>query len=92
MPYRCNGFSSVTSAGLASCSLRRRQRRQQAEDVAVLVAPEEHPEWALGAQVTDDGHYLLISVGEGCLPVNRCCPLWDAPLSQQLPHVALIQR
>ena len=46
--------------------------------MAVVAAPEEHPEWMLGAQVTDDGRYLLISVGEGCLPVNRCCPPWDA--------------
>ncbi len=60
----------------------------------MLVAPEEHPEWMLGAQVTDDGRYLLISVGEGCLPVNRCCPPWDAPSSQNASnclHAALTQ-
>ena len=27
----------------------------QEEDVVVLEAPEDHPEWMLGAEVTDDG-------------------------------------
>ena len=29
--------------------------RQQAQDVVLLRAPDDHPEWMLGAEVTDDG-------------------------------------
>lgn len=54
----------------------------QAEDVVVMAAPEDNPEWMLGAQVTDDGRYLIISVGSGCEPVNR---LWYVDL-EALPR------
>lgn len=59
----------------------------QAEDVVVLTAPEDHPEWMMGAQVTDDGRYLVISIGEGCQPANRCLVMILA-----LPHETLQYR
>ena len=42
----------------------------QARDRFVYAVPEE-PEWMIGAEVTDDGGYLLISLSAGCEPVNR---------------------
>ncbi len=41
----------------------------QADDPVVLAAPE--PTHMLGAQVTDDGRYLLLSVSAGCEPANK---------------------
>ena len=32
-----------------------RMDRMQDDDVVLLEAPEDHPEWMLGAEVTDDG-------------------------------------
>ena len=37
---------------------------KQADDVLVYFQPE-HPEWFFGAQVTDDGRYLVITTGVG---------------------------
>jgi prolyl oligopeptidase len=31
----------------------------------------EHAAWTSSARVTDDGQYLVLSIGEGCDPVNR---------------------
>eukprot|EP00878_Enallax_costatus_P029867 GHUV01032432.1.p1 GENE.GHUV01032432.1~~GHUV01032432.1.p1 ORF type:complete len:735 (+),score=227.44 GHUV01032432.1:207-2411(+) len=42
----------------------------QSSDVVVLADPD-HALWMFGAEVTDDGQYLLISVSEGCQPQNR---------------------
>lgn len=42
----------------------------QAKDVVVLADPEQ-PLWMFGAEVTDDGRYLIIYVSEGCRPQNR---------------------
>ena len=42
----------------------------QAEDVFVFATPE-HPTYYIGGSVTDDGGYLLITVEEGCDPVNK---------------------
>ena len=36
-----------------------------------MYAVPEEPEWMIGAEVTDDGEYLLISLSAGCEPVNR---------------------
>ena len=36
-----------------------------------MYAIPEEPEWMIGAEVTDDGEYLLISLSAGCEPVNR---------------------
>eukprot|EP00891_Asterochloris_glomerata_P003639 jgi/Astpho2/3639/Aster-07842 len=50
----------------------------QSADVVVLAVPE-HPKWMLGAEVSDDGRYMMISASEGTQPFNR---LWYVDLSQ----------
>uniref|UniRef100_A0A7S1C904 Prolyl endopeptidase n=1 Tax=Bicosoecida sp. CB-2014 TaxID=1486930 RepID=A0A7S1C904_9STRA len=47
------------------------------EDVVVFEWPEDK-DWRFGTEVTDDGAFLLISVYNGCDPVNR---LFYAPLT-----------
>ncbi|MFM7297946.1 MAG: prolyl oligopeptidase family serine peptidase [Planctomycetota bacterium] len=42
----------------------------QSQDVLVYERPD-HPEWSFGGTVTDDGRWLVISVGEGTDPRNR---------------------
>lgn len=42
----------------------------QSQDVLVYERPD-HPEWSFGGAVTDDGRWLVISVGEGTDPRNR---------------------
>lgn len=48
----------------------------QSKDAIVWACPE-HPAWMLGAEVTDDGRFLLISVREGTQPTNQ---LWYVDL------------
>src|SRR4030042_3542854 len=36
----------------------------QSDDVLVYGRPD-HPDWSLGAEVTEDGHYLVITIGKG---------------------------
>ena len=43
---------------------------KQEDDVLVWEDPE-NAQWMFGAEVTDDGRYLLLSTGEGCDPVNK---------------------
>jgi prolyl oligopeptidase len=43
---------------------------KQAEDVLVYQRPD-HKDWLFGAEVTDDGHYLIIDVSHGTDPKNR---------------------
>ncbi|KAK9846596.1 hypothetical protein WJX81_007362 [Elliptochloris bilobata] len=42
----------------------------QAKDKFVYALPEA-PDWMIGAQVSDDGSYLLMSLSAGCEPANR---------------------
>lgn len=42
----------------------------QAEDLLVYHRPDQ-PDWSFGGRVTDDGRYLVITVGEGTDPRNR---------------------
>jgi prolyl oligopeptidase len=42
----------------------------QAEDKLVYERPDQ-PEWGFGAQATDDGHYLVLSVSRGTDPKNN---------------------
>jgi prolyl oligopeptidase len=42
----------------------------QAEDTLVYERPD-HKDWLFGAEVTDDGHYLVIDVSHGTDPKNR---------------------
>uniref|UniRef100_A0A8C4SY62 Prolyl endopeptidase n=1 Tax=Erpetoichthys calabaricus TaxID=27687 RepID=A0A8C4SY62_ERPCA len=53
----------------------------QSEDILVAEFPD-HPKWCSSAQVSDDGRYVVLSIREGCEPVNR---LWYCDL-QQLPN------
>lgn len=33
--------------------------RPQSEDVVLMRAPDDHPEWMLGAEITDDGRWVM---------------------------------
>ncbi|XP_043940117.1 prolyl endopeptidase-like [Protopterus annectens] len=66
---------------------------EQSADILVAEFPE-NPKWTSGATVTDDGQYVVLSISEGCKPVNR---LWYCDLRQLtngitglLPWVKLI--
>ncbi|XP_041096419.1 prolyl endopeptidase [Polyodon spathula] len=50
----------------------------QSEDILVAEFPD-HPKWHSSATVSDDGRYVLLSITEGCEPVNR---LWYCDLQQ----------
>ncbi|XP_076021491.1 prolyl endopeptidase isoform X2 [Genypterus blacodes] len=65
----------------------------QSKDVLCAEFPE-HPKWMSGAEVSDDGRYVLLSIREGCDPVNRLwyCDLQTTPrgITGLLPWVKLI--
>lgn len=42
----------------------------QAQDITILAIPEQ-PDWMIGAEVTHDGRYLMLSITSGCEPANR---------------------
>ncbi|XP_038979769.1 prolyl endopeptidase-like [Phoenix dactylifera] len=42
----------------------------QSEDILCWKDPE-HPKYTFGAQVTEDGKYVLLYIDEGCDPVNK---------------------
>ncbi|XP_063079726.1 prolyl endopeptidase isoform X2 [Engraulis encrasicolus] len=54
----------------------------------------DQPKWMSGAEVSDDGRYVLLSIREGCDPVNRLwyCDLQSVPqgITGLLPWVKLI--
>uniref|UniRef100_A0A8C2KZS6 Prolyl endopeptidase n=1 Tax=Cyprinus carpio TaxID=7962 RepID=A0A8C2KZS6_CYPCA len=52
----------------------------QSEDILVAEFPD-NPKWQSSLTVSDDGRYAVLSITEGCEPVNR---LWYCDL-QQLP-------
>ncbi|KAL4839158.1 hypothetical protein H8958_013343 [Nasalis larvatus] len=51
----------------------------QSEDTLCAEFPDE-PKWMGGAELSDDGRYVLLSIREGCDPVNR---LWYCDLQQE---------
>ncbi|KAL7889023.1 hypothetical protein AOLI_G00039970 [Acnodon oligacanthus] len=65
----------------------------QSQDVLCAEFPDE-PKWMSGAEVSDDGRYVLLSIREGCDPVNRLwyCDLNTLPdgITGLLPWVKLI--
>ncbi|XP_030578843.1 prolyl endopeptidase [Archocentrus centrarchus] len=52
----------------------------QSEDILVAEFPD-HPKWHSAVTISDDGRYAVLSITEGCEPVNQ---LWYCDL-QQLP-------
>lgn len=66
---------------------------EQSADILVAEFPE-NPKWTSGATVTDDGRYVVLSISEGCKPVNRLwyCDLHKLPsgITGMLPWVKLI--
>jgi prolyl oligopeptidase len=66
---------------------------EQKEDVLCCEFPD-NPKWMIGADVTDDGQYLVLSIYEGCDPVNRLyyCDLKLLPngIKGTLPIVKLV--
>uniref|UniRef100_A0A672R2W6 Prolyl endopeptidase n=1 Tax=Sinocyclocheilus grahami TaxID=75366 RepID=A0A672R2W6_SINGR len=65
----------------------------QSQDVLCAEFPDQS-KWMSGAEVSDDGRYVLLSIQEGCDPVNRLwyCDLNDVPqgVTGLLPWVKLI--
>ncbi|XP_043542964.1 prolyl endopeptidase-like [Chiloscyllium plagiosum] len=65
----------------------------QSEDILCAEFPD-YPKWMGGAEVSDDGQYILLSIREGCDPVNRLwyCDLKDLPhgIKGILPWIKLI--
>lgn len=43
---------------------------EQSEDI-LCWKETENPEWRVGADITEDGKYILLYITEGCDPVNR---------------------
>ncbi|XP_051880042.1 prolyl endopeptidase-like isoform X2 [Pristis pectinata] len=66
---------------------------QQSEDILCAEFPD-YPKWMGGAEVSDDGQYVLLSIREGCDPVNRLwyCDLKKLPdgIKGILPWVKLV--
>ncbi|GCB69035.1 hypothetical protein scyTo_0008320, partial [Scyliorhinus torazame] len=66
---------------------------QQSEDILCAEFPD-YPKWMGGAEVSDDGLYVLLSIREGCDPVNRLwyCDLKELPdgIKGILPWVKLV--
>lgn len=48
----------------------------------------EHPKWMFGLEVTDDGKFFVLTVSEGCDPVNR---LYYCPASPVLDRLNFIR-
>ncbi|XP_062896897.1 prolyl endopeptidase-like [Mobula hypostoma] len=65
----------------------------QSEDILCAEFPD-NPKWMGGAEVSDDGQYVLLSIREGCDPVNRLwyCDLKKLPdgIKGILPWVKLV--
>ena len=55
----------------------------QARDRLVYRTPD-YPKWMFGAQVTDDGNYLILTVSESTAPVNRVFTIEVPKLLTQL--------
>ncbi|XP_038655180.1 prolyl endopeptidase-like [Scyliorhinus canicula] len=66
---------------------------QQSDDILCAEFPD-YPKWMGGAEVSDDGLYILLSIREGCDPVNRLwyCDLKELPdgIKGILPWVKLV--
>lgn len=61
-----------------------RLRTPQSAD-RLVCAVGEHPSWMFGAEVTECGRWAVVTVSEGCDPVNK---VWLLDMSAQDPAVA----
>ncbi|KAM8840668.1 prolyl endopeptidase isoform 2-T2 [Spinachia spinachia] len=57
---------------------------KQSEDILVAEFPE-HPKWHSSVTISDDGRYAVLSITEGCEPVNQ---LWYCDLQQLADGIA----
>uniref|UniRef100_A0A4W3HPQ4 Prolyl endopeptidase n=1 Tax=Callorhinchus milii TaxID=7868 RepID=A0A4W3HPQ4_CALMI len=66
---------------------------EQSKDILSAEFPD-YPKWMGGAEISDDGRYILLSIREGCDPVNRLwyCDLEEMPggIKGILPWVKLM--
>lgn len=66
---------------------------EQSKDILVAEALD-HPKWMIHADVSDDGHYIILTASEGCAPVNRLyiCDLKtiDYKITGLLPYVKIV--
>ncbi|KAK3751996.1 hypothetical protein QZH41_010963 [Actinostola sp. cb2023] len=64
----------------------------QSEDILCCEFPEE-PKWHIGAEVTDCGNYVIITIRQGCDPVNRLyyCDLKALDgIKGMLPYIKIV--
>lgn len=66
---------------------------KQSEDILVAEFPD-HPRWHSSVTISDDGRYAVLSITEGCKPVNQLwyCDLQALPdgITGLLPWVRLV--
>jgi prolyl oligopeptidase len=74
------GTDRLTEANSDQMIYYHRTGTPQAEDVLVHADPE-HPRWLFGADITEDGRFLLLSVRDGSSSQNR---LWVSDLGDPL--------
>ncbi|GAB4560105.1 MAG: prolyl oligopeptidase family serine peptidase [Haliangiales bacterium] len=61
---------ALTAVNLGQAVYYHRLGTPQAEDTLVFERPDE-PKWGFGAEVTEDGGYMLLSVTQGTSPIHR---------------------
>ncbi|KAM4724987.1 prolyl endopeptidase [Anableps anableps] len=66
---------------------------EQSQDILVAEFPD-HPRWHSSVTISDDGRYAVLSITEGCKPVNQLwyCDLQELPdgIKGLLPWVKLV--
>ncbi|XP_077990016.1 prolyl endopeptidase-like [Glandiceps talaboti] len=82
-----------TTANLHQKLCYHRLGTKQSEDVLCAEFPD-NPKWMSGTELSDDGRYIVLSISEGCDPVNRLyyCDMETLPngIDGLLPWVKLV--